>query len=881
MIVKSCGLNRCNIVGGLIFCFLLALSVLSWADSNWKAKKTEHFTVFYREGYEQNADELIVNLEHYREKVTKLTGNRDDTHSFFTLYDTGILPNGYYDPIFDRIGIFTYPPQKRFISSVENWSRMVGVHEYTHKMHITNTSVIPKMATTFFGTPFYPNLWTPGWVLEGIAVYSESSLSPYEGRLNDGYFSSYVKARAKEGRFPSLNTMTHSPFEYPPYENIYIYGGRFLQYLAIRYGEDRFSRFFSYIGGSIFSYLGPVFPYLGLDDAANSVYGSSIKKLFSEWRRYEKENAMEWRTEGERLTRHGWEIAYPILNQGKLYYVREYARKTGAYTYFNFCEIVARNLSSGAERVIVSLTSNIHTPLRIEGKKLYYGVFEIERGYKSSPFLGFGIVSSIYEKDLKTGGKRVLFKDEVRSFSPISSDEILYAKDTKNGFGSSVFLYSKKENKKRLLFTTSYLISEILPTREGIFAVARKNWENWGIYRLEIEEGILTPVIDTPFNEANISFDGDKLYFVANYERNYRIYAYDLKEKRLFRLTENGYADYPIVDSKGNRLYFVGLTSEGFDIFCKGLDLKGVAIPEYEKSKIPTFFTLKAQEVGYAENLKTLLPKVHIPFPVGIFLMGGDAVGENQYILMPYLDVNSTKDQDVRLGLVAIMSSNFFKPSIFYLGFANDESLNIGWKYPLLMRLAPGLSNLTVSLEAGRQDKFKEKYITPGIGIGLRFPRWDANLLTRYYVGSETAGLRISSSLRRYISNSHLKLLADYDYQKKITPRTSNISVDNLLTLEYSLPLFKIRRGSWNPNIYFEDLSCLFFAEGSFEDSHYGVGVELKQEVSLFLGNIKFPIHLGCGINKDGKGTVYWGLGRKIMTLFKGTAVVEKHSNSK
>jgi hypothetical protein len=80
------------------------------------------------------------------------------------------------------------------------------------------------------------------------------------------------------------------------------------------------------------------------------------------------------------------------------------------------------------------------------------------------------------------------------------------------------------------------------------------------------------------------------------------------------------------------------------------------------------------------------------------------------------------------------------------------------------------------------------------------------------------------SSFRRYISGSHLELLADYDYQKGISPRTSNISVNNLLTLEYSLPLLKIRKGLWNPNIYFEDLYCTFFTEGSYKNSLFGGG---------------------------------------------------------
>ena len=61
---------------------------------------------------------------------------------------------------------------------------------------------------------------------------------------------------------------------------------------------------------------------------------------------------------------------------------------------------MARDLNTGKEKVIVPLTSTIHTSLRIDGDRLYYGVFEIKGDYKGSPFSGFGLISSVYEKNL-------------------------------------------------------------------------------------------------------------------------------------------------------------------------------------------------------------------------------------------------------------------------------------------------------------------------------------------------------------------------------------------------------------------------------------------------------------------------------------------------
>lgn len=843
----------------VLLIFFLLFPSLTFADSAWKAKKSKHFTIFYREGYEWEVEEVISSLESHRKKIVRLTGNRDiGPPTLITLYDAGTFPNGYYDPIFDNIGIFAYPPHDGFPSLVENWYRMIIVHEYTHRMHITNTRGLPRLATILFGTLFHPNLLTPAWLIEGIAVYSESKSSPYEGRLNSPYFPSYLMVRAKEGRFPDLNTMTHSPFDYPHHEGIYLYGGQFLQYLATRYGEEKLSEFFSFIGGSLLSYIGPIFPYLGIDRGARRVYGKPIKVLFDEWRLYEEKRAKEeWRIDGERLTSHGWGVSYPVLWNGKLYYVREYPKKTGAYEYFYFQEILERDLSTGRERVVASLTSSVYHPLRILDDKLYYGVFEIGRGYKGSSFLDFGFITSIYEIDLKRGKKRSLFKDEIRSFSPISLNQILYFKDETNRFGGSFFIYSINTGEKRHLFTTPYLVSEILPTKDGIFVVARRNLENWSIYRLNIEDGVFTPLIDTPFDEINIYFESGILYFASNYENLYRIYAYNLEDKRVFCLTKDGYVKYPVVDQNKGRLYFVGLTSNGFDIFYKGLEPLEFTLPECKSHDRSTPFPIKTEDAGYIENLKTLSPKVHIPFHIGIFLAGRDAVGENKYILLPYLY------GDGRIGGMGSIYSSFFKPSILHLGFVSEESLSIGWRYPLWRSLAPGLSYLDLSLVGGIQDGFKEEYIRPGVGMGIRSPRFELGLFTGYHAGSEKGRIDLNLSTRRYISDSHLALSLNYDPEEGIRPRSRpGISLSNLLSLEYSFPYRKIRDGFWNPNIYLEDLFLLFFIELSFREkkTFFGLGLEFRQELSLFLGSVKLPLHLGYGINREGEGGVFAGI---------------------
>ncbi len=152
----------------MIFTFLF----LSWFD--WQCIKTESFTIIYKPEYEKDAYRVLQNLEYYYPYVVELTGNRTKNIPV-VIEDIGITSNGFANPLFHNIHIFIYPPGAGdYLEGVEDWFRLVSVHEYTHLGHMTMVTGTPKILTTIFGTPFQSNMYSPGWIIEGITVYSES-----------------------------------------------------------------------------------------------------------------------------------------------------------------------------------------------------------------------------------------------------------------------------------------------------------------------------------------------------------------------------------------------------------------------------------------------------------------------------------------------------------------------------------------------------------------------------------------------------------------------------------------------------------------------------------------------------------------------------------
>ncbi|MEK9149719.1 MAG: hypothetical protein AAB267_06705, partial [Candidatus Desantisbacteria bacterium] len=473
---------------------ILVVSLLffsSQAMAGWDILKTSHFTCFYPEGYKWEAEQALNNLEHYQQDVVNLTGNKRIGNLPVVIEDTGMLTNGFADPIFKNIHIFTYPSDSLTpLGITENWYRQASVHEYTHIAHLTRSEGVPMLLTTINGSIYQPNLYSPGWLIEGITVFAESQLSPYEGRLNDGGFDALIKANVKENKPPSLLKATYSPFEFPAESGQYVYGGEFFKYLSDKYGKGKFSQFFEStsgagVGYSILSLIGScVFPYFGIDRAARKIYGKSFPKLFSEWR--DSIDATSWKIDGEQITEHGWIVRHPVLSGDKLYYIRSYPKKTGPLESFEFNEIVERELTAETERVVVSATSEFMGNIKIADDKLYYSASEMKKGYNNSALNGFGVFSILHQKDLSTKKDTVLFDDQIRGFDLSPEGKIIYAKDREHAFGSEIWTWSAEEGKKKLS-SLDILVSEILCLKDGGLAVAaRHDWENWNVCLLDL-----------------------------------------------------------------------------------------------------------------------------------------------------------------------------------------------------------------------------------------------------------------------------------------------------------------------------------------------------------------------------------------------------------
>lgn len=844
--------NFLIIVTSLILLLISIKPSLAWSD--WLCLKTEHFKVFYKPGHEMEARQVLEALEYYRPRIEKLCGNEVSNFSV-VIDDAGTLGSGFTNPVNSASHLFRYSPE---LWATENWWSLVGTHEYLHGLSLTNIGGVPGRLTDLFGNwvLFMPNLLTPGWVREGITVYGESQLTPYQGRLNDGFYDAYIGARVAADRFPSIIEATYQPFEYPLGDGFYIYGGEFFNYLAKTYGETVFAQFYTENGSNPGS-LVPFLPKIGLDRSAERVFGKTFPQLWEEWRDYETERFKDFQMEGRQVTKTGWGLKYPKIWEGKLYYQQGYYRNKETYK----CSLMELDPVTGKERKILS-NMGFGAPLKIKNGKLYYTMQAVKTGFDNASLRSYGTYIWLREFDLARKKGKTILKDLVRAFEILDDGKIIYSKDRSDGFGSELYLKEPDAKAPSLLFRTDYLVGELEISDGRIITVARQDWETFSIFTFNLETGEFAPLIDTPYLEFGISVQDEKLFFSANYQRKLSSYCYDFTTSQIYRLTENGLAIYPTYDEHSNQLYYVGINANGYDIYCQSADFKEFQLPETQATAPPVFDLPEAEisRGSYQDNLKTLAPRFWMPLinsdeqKIGVYFGGGDVIMDFPKYFGNFGYSYEREDYFGSLDL----DVNYFAPLQTTLTYEKDD--DDGETNTKLTMEYPFFSVVKVGASLGVDPDYDGLETAPFIELG---PLTASAPKSRLKNGDEREAFYARLKMRHKLLGGKLVAVASYidDPQNPDSVFREIRGYDDELkagkgriyTFEYSHLLQKIQKGCWNPNIYFEDLTIKLFNDRAVSDSgskQESWGLELHFETKA---GFMIPLNWGCRYvrNKD------------------------------
>lgn len=177
----------------------------------------------------------------------------------------------------NRINVYATPPvNEDGLRFTTDWAQLVVTHELTHIFHLDRSRGIWQLAQHVFGrSPFlFPNIYSPSWLTEGLAVYEESRLAG-EGRIEAPEHTMLARTAATYGEFPSIGQASLALPTFPQGNAAYAYGSLFVDYLARTRGDSTVRKF-------VESSSAQLIPFL-INIPAKRAFGATFTRAWDEW----------------------------------------------------------------------------------------------------------------------------------------------------------------------------------------------------------------------------------------------------------------------------------------------------------------------------------------------------------------------------------------------------------------------------------------------------------------------------------------------------------------------------------------------------------------------------------------------------------------------
>lgn len=254
-------------------------------DAEWRTLESEHFRVTYGPGLEPLAARAAAVGETTYERLSRdlarpPRGKVDVLVTDFADFSNGsatVFPS-------NRIVLYARPPVDELsLSHFEDWIELVMIHELTHVFHTDLTGPVGRAVRGVFGRvplpwPVFPAIGGPKWSLEGLATVFESAYTG-AGRVHGSYHEMVVRTAILEDAFESIDRMSGTSPAWPGQSRVYIYGSKFLDYVARTRGPEALAEVVEKTATAL------VPPSLSFDRIGKRALGESFTDLHAEWRR--------------------------------------------------------------------------------------------------------------------------------------------------------------------------------------------------------------------------------------------------------------------------------------------------------------------------------------------------------------------------------------------------------------------------------------------------------------------------------------------------------------------------------------------------------------------------------------------------------------------
>ncbi|MFI5236440.1 MAG: TolB family protein [Ignavibacteriales bacterium] len=410
----------------------LIIHLFERVQSSWLERESEHFKVIYRENHAHLVNYILVSAENSFRLLSNLFKYETHDKIIITTYDVsdyGMAATSTTPQNFIRLEIEPLEPGYEVIPYNERIQWLL-THEIVHV--IINDSEagaesffrkmfrkVPPEKTQPLSVPYSLltnyNRYSPRWHQESIAVFFETWLSGGYGRelgsFDEMYFRNLV---AEKKKFPSqldLETLlSHNSMFLE--NNFYTYGGRFVGYMAIEYGEEKVLDWFRTDEDDA---------YEGFEGRFNKVFQIDFDKAWDNFINYE----IDFQNKNLEILSQSEFTQLKNLSNEKFGWVSKayIDQKTNSVIYSHhkpheLAKLQNLNLSSGVSEKIISLP----TPSMLQVSSLAFDESNKILFYTTN---NNQLFRDIWAYDFEKKSEKILFKDARvgdLTISPVTQD---------------------------------------------------------------------------------------------------------------------------------------------------------------------------------------------------------------------------------------------------------------------------------------------------------------------------------------------------------------------------------------------------------------------------------------------------------------------------
>lgn len=613
--------NAAGLAGRLLVLGLLLLPPPALAASfppelRFRSLDGERVVVNFPEGLEDMArtvvalaDEVLARHEaRYHSGIGRVQ---------IVLTDTTDLPNGFTTPFpYPLVHVRAVAPNGTDeFGNHDGWLRLVLTHELAHAVHLEEARGIVRGARKVLGrAPFlFPNSFAPGWTLEGLATYEETTGTAF-GRGRNPDVRMVLRSASLAGAFPKEDEATLGLERWPAGQAAYFFGEAFLEDLSRRFGADTLPKLGREQGGHIIPYLDELTAY--------KVTGATFHVRWLEWERAVRD---EFAAEGRRIAARGLTAATPLTHRGQVQTGARFspngewiAYSSQSLTRFPSIRLVRPDGREDHEVARRNTGSGLAwTP---DGRALVFD--EIDVYHLFSTFADLRVV------DLATGRVRPLTEGARASDPDVAADgRVAFVRETSEG--SELAVVGLDGGGPRTVVAARPGFEWSGPRWRpdgGALAAARLAPGGWlDVVVVDPESGDVQELTHDRAKDVEPAWtpDGRCVVFRSDRDGVSNLYALRLEDRALLRVTNVlGGAFAPDVAPAGDRLVFAGYGANGYDLEAMPLDASSLSRAEPFTDPYPTPRQDPPPAMGRdrAYNpLPSLVPRFWTPYVSGLF----------------------------------------------------------------------------------------------------------------------------------------------------------------------------------------------------------------------------------------------------------------------